>query len=632
MKDHFSYLISFGKKITLAFVIFSCCRLIFYLFNFSSFSGTLPYEVFFYGLRFDAVAIVYLFSPFIVVSMLPFGAKQNSTFKWITKLLFHLGNSLGIIFNLIDVGYFKYSNKRSTADLFEFLSTGDDFSNMLPTYIKDFWYLFVILFLLIVLTEFLYRKFDHYQSINPFRLKNFLIQLCIFLVIDLLALIGLRGGIQLRPIDIINAANYTSSSNVPILLNTPFCIIKTVFNERMMNAEYFDDKTLNRIYNPELTIEPKHEFTGKNVVLIILESFAKEYVGFFNEGNGYTPFLDSLLANSYVFTNAYSNGTRSIESLPSIFAGIPPLMNTPYIISNFSANKIDALPAILKSKGYNTSFYHGGLNGTMGFNSFCSTAGISDYFGKNEYPKKDKDDDGAWGIPDEPYLQYFAQELNKKPTPFFTSVFTLSSHHPYKISEKYKNQFPEGKLPIHKTIGYTDFALKQFFASAKKSAWFKNTLFVFTADHSSETLNPIYSTVIGRNAIPTFIYDPSGEIKGQDTNYFQHIDITPSLLSLLGIKTRIFSFGNDVFNDNEKQLVFFTGTAFLLVKGKYILFFGGKNTSGLFDLSKDSLLYHNLIDSTNLTPIKKSLETQLKAIIQQHNTRLNSNKTSLTQK
>jgi phosphoglycerol transferase MdoB-like AlkP superfamily enzyme len=632
LKDHFSYLISFGKKITLAFVIFSCCRLIFYLFNFSSFSGTFPYEVFFYGLRFDAVAIVYLFSPFIVVSMFPFGTKQTPSFKWITKLLFHLGNSLGIIFNLIDVGYFKYSQKRSTADLFQFLSTGNDFSNMLPTYIKDFWYLFVILILLIIVTEFLYRKFDHYQSINPFRLKNFLIQLCIFLVIDLLALIGLRGGIQLRPIDIINAANYTSSSNVPILLNTPFCIIKTVFNERMMNAEYFDEKTVKKIYNPELTIEPKNEFTGKNVVLIILESFAKEHVGFFNEGNGYTPFLDSLIANSYVFTNAYSNGTRSIESLPSIFAGIPPLMNTPYIISNFSANKIDALPAILKSKGYNTSFYHGGINGTMGFNSFCSTAGISDYYGKDEYPNKDKDDDGAWGIPDEPYLQYFAQELNKKPTPFFSSVFTLSSHHPYKIPEKYRNQFPEGKLPIHKTISYTDFALKQFFATAKKSPWFKNTLFVFTADHSSETINPIYSTVIGRNAIPTFIYDPSGEIKGQNANYFQHIDITPSLLSLLGIKTRIFSFGNDVFSNNEKKLVFFTGTAFLLVKDKYILFFGGRNTSGLFDLSKDSLLYHNLIDSTDLNPIKKSLETQLKAIIQQHNTRLNNNKTSLTQK
>lgn len=628
MNQNFTYIISFFKKIGLAFLVYTVCRLLFYFFNFNQFQDGFPFDAFFYGIRFDYVAISYFFIPFILLSILPLPFKENKYYKLATKLFFHIGNTFGIVLNLIDVGYYSFSMRRSTADLFQFLSTGNDLSNMLPTYVKDYWFLFLLLIGLIICTEIVYRKVEIKTITSPYNFKIFGIQSLLFLIIGALTIIGFRGGVQFKPLDIINAASYTSPQRVSVLLNTPFCVIKTVLNDRISELNYFDEDELTAIYTPEQTIAGDGGFKSRNVVLIILESFAKEHVGFLNNGKGYTPFLDSLMQESYVFTNAFSSGNRSIESLPSIFSGIPPLMNTAYIISNYSENKMDALPAILKKQGYGTSFYHGGENGTMGFSGFTATAGIENYYGKDDYPLNNAAESSAWGIYDEPYLHYFANELNKKKEPFFSTLFTLSSHHPYKLPKQYIGQFPEGELPIHKTIGYTDYSLKQFFESVKNTNWFNNTLFVFTADHSSETFHPFYSTFVGQKAIPIFIYDPSSQLIGVDSNYFQHTDIAPTLLNLLGINTSIVSFGSDVISNKGNHLIGFSSNNYYYVEKDYVLLFDGEKTTGFYQLTTDSLLQQNLLTDSTITIQKNELEKKLKGILQQYNNRLINNQTS----
>ncbi|MCC7333035.1 MAG: sulfatase-like hydrolase/transferase [Flavobacteriales bacterium] len=632
MKNSLTYLVAFVQKISLVFFIYTICRLIFFLANYTSLKEDTTIQEFFYGIRFDFVAIAFLFSPFVLLALLPIPNKENSIYKIATRIIFNIANILSISANLMDSGYFIFSQKRSTADIFEFLGTGNDLFSLLPSYLIDYWYLFATALVLIIGSDYLYKKIDSKVVNIPFSVKTFSSQLIFFLIGISLTFIGFRGGLQLKPLDIINAANYGSAKSIPVVLNTPFSIIKTVLNEPLIETTYFDDKTLFSLYNPELKIAPNHNPTKQNVVIFILESFAKEYVGFYNHGKGYTPFLDSLMQSSYVFTNAYSNGTRSIESLPSIYAGIPPLITTPYVISNFSANQIDALPSVLNKNGYNTSFYHGGENGTMGFDNFCATAGVSNYYGKNEYPDYGKYENESWGIPDEPYLQYVSSELNKKNSPFFSTIFTLSSHHPYTVPIEYKSIFKDGELPIHKTIRYTDFALKQFFEKVKKFKWYSNTLFIFTSDHSSEALSPIYSTVIGRNAIPMFIFDPSGKLKGTNQKYAQHTDITPTLLHILGIKASLFSFGNDILSTEKNYFVGYTGTYFYLAENNKALYFDGKITTGFFDYPADSLLKNNLIYSHQNDSTKLKMEMKIKAIIQQYYQRLKSNTTSLTAK
>lgn len=627
MSYNWSYYISFLKKIGLAFVVYSICRIIFYLFNHNHFIGDFPFETFFYGIRFDYVAISYFFLPFIFLSILPIPYKTTRYYKLGVKISFHIANTLSILLNFIDVGYFPFSNRRSTADLFQFLSTGDDFGKMLPTYLKDYWILLILLVLLVLLTEFFYRKSDNFIPKDNFTFKTFSIQFITFIFTAFFTIIGFRGGFQLKPIDIINGANHTSPQRVPLILNTPFSIIKTILNPHIKKLDFFHEDDLAKIYTPEQLIEGVGNYKSKNVVIVILESFAKEYVGFLNNGKGYTPFLDSLMAKSYVFTNAYSSGTRSIESLPSILSGIPPLINTPYIYSNYSSNKIDALPAILKKHGYNTSFYHGGTNGTMGFSGFTASAGIDGYFGKDEYPLINEEEESSWGIFDEPYLNYFSKELSEKKEPFFSVVFTLSSHHPYQLPEKYIGKFPEGDLPIHKTVGYTDYALKQFFEKSRNASWFKNSLFVFTADHSILSSIPLYSTIVGRYAIPIFIYDPSNQLKGVNSNFFQHTDITPTILDLLGIKTKIISFGNSIFSSNQKHIIGLISNSYFYAEKDYVLIFDGSSSKKLYHTKQDSLMQNNLLEVDSLQTTKNNLEKKVKAILQQYNNRLIDNKT-----
>jgi phosphoglycerol transferase MdoB-like AlkP superfamily enzyme len=627
MNSYSQNLILLLKKIGIAFLIFSLSRGIFLLFNTSHFSE-IPFSLFIYGIRFDLVAISYFFFPLIFLHLLPFPFRH---YKWYQKLMsftFYFGIVAATILNLIDVAYFDFTLKRTTADFFGMVGTGDDFFKLLPDYIIDFWYNYILLAILVFISSILHKKYCRPTLNNSiYNLKDYLVHTIIFISFLGLTVVGMRGGFQHKPLDIVNAGQYTKAQNIPIVLNTPFSMIKTILIDNIEIVSFYSEKELETIYTPKTTISSYGNHQGKNVVLIILESFAKEYVGGFNNENGYTPFIDSLLKESYVFTNAYANGGRSIEALPCIIAGLPQLMTTPYVISNYAGNQLSGLPKQLKKDGYNTSFYHGGANGTMGFNGFVGVAGVDNYFGLDEYPNTEKDYDGSWGIFDEPYLQYFANELNAKPRPFFSTVFTVSSHHPYKIPKQYKGKFPKGNLPLHETVGYTDYALKQFFNSAKDMAWFKNTLFVFTADHSAQSNADVYKTRLGRYAVPLFIYSPSGNLKGKHTEQFQHIDITPTLLSLVSNTKETISFGNNAFGNSKKFSVQFINNTYQITFKNNFLIFDGNKTVNYYELANDSLLTNNLINKLNPQQLqeKNNTERLLKGIIQQYNNRLINN-------
>lgn len=632
MNSYFDNLILLLKKLGIAFLIFTLCRILFLLFNNVHFID-ISIGLFFYGLRFDLVSISYLFAPLIFLHILPLPIRH---YKWYQKLLaiaFYFGISIAIILNLIDVAYFDFTLKRTTTDFFGMVGTGDDFFNLLPHYIIDFWYDYILLIGLIFTSIYLHKNYcsDTVKSCK-YALKDYLVHIVILISFSGLTIVGMRGGAQHKPLDIVNAGQYAKAQNIPIILNTPFTILKTILIDNIELKSYYSEAEIETIYTPKTILNNYSKHKGKNVVLIILESFAKEYVGGFNNGNGYTPFIDSLLMDSYAFNNAYANGGRSIEALPCILAGLPQLMATPYVISNYAGNQLSGLPKHLKMDGYNTSFYHGGANGTMGFNGFAGVAGVDNYFGLNEYPNKGDDYDGSWGIFDEPYLQYFAKELNEKPEPFFSSIFTVSSHHPYTIPKQHTGKFPEGNLPLHETVGYTDYALKQFFKSAQQMPWFNNTIFVFTADHSAQSNAAHLKTRIGRYAIPFFIYSPSGNLKGKSSELFQHIDITPTILSLVSNSHEIISFGNNAFDNSDKFSIQFINNTYQIAFKNNFLIFDGLNTTNFYNLETDSLLANDLINSLNQKQIKEKAETEklLLGIIQQYNNRLINNQLTIT--
>jgi len=566
------------------------------------------------GIRFDWMAICFLFGPFFLL-FISMRGKSTRLGLW----LFQLASFLSISSNLIDFEYFKFTNKRTTADLFITSGLENDIFNLILPFIKDYWYLFILALLLWTLTFIIYR-FINAEKGDQLSWKKwplFALPAIAFLVL------GFRGGIQYKPLGIIHAGNYATTANIPIVLNTPFTILKTLAEEELVAVNYFSDDSLKHLYSPIHHFEAKNSSKKLNVVLIILESFSFEFVGSMSGKKTQTPFLDSLIKQSLSFEYAFANGKKSIEALPSILAGLPTLMNTSYISSKYSANQLRGLGTILNGEGYQSFFYHGGENGTMGFNAFAKIAGIENYLGKNEYPYKG-DDDGKWGIFDEPYLHYVKEELSKHEEPFFATLFTLSSHHPFSIPEKYAQRFNKNEEPLLNSINYADFALKKFFEEAQKEDWFDQTLFVITADHTSQSFSPVYNNRIGWYRIPLIFYNKEMIEAEISTKLSQQNDIFPSIVDFLDIEANVMAYGGSVLDTNYKSFnISYLNNSYQFIEGDYCIQFDGQKTTALYLWKEDPTLHKNRV--TEFPGIEKRLSQRLKAILQQYQESIHKN-------
>lgn len=333
------------------------------------------------------------------------------------------------------------------------------------------------------------------------------------------------------------------------------------------------------------------------------------------------PFLDSLMRQSLNFTNAYANATRSIEAMPAVTASIPHLMKMTFILSDFSANPIHSLPRELGKKGYVSQFFHGGTNGTMAFDKFANAAGFDQYHGRTEY-NNEADFDGNWGIYDGPFLQYAARVMNKNTQPFLATIFTLSSHHPYSIPKDKVELFAPGPLDVHRSTRYADYALWQFFKTASKMPWYENTLFVITADHTSESMHPEYQSRTGVFRVPLLFFKPGKTWQAVDTKLpAQHADIMPSVLDYLNYDQDFLAFGVSLFDPRAERKAFqLLDDIYQITEGDYTLHFGGNEVIGLYNYHDDPLLRKNLLREE--PELANEMSDRLKAIIQTFNNRM----------
>ena len=390
-----------------------------------------------------------------------------------------------------------------------------------------------------------------------------------------------------------------------------------------------------KFFNPIHTPNAEVKANKKNVVILIVESFGREYIGAYNtqlEGGrykGYTPNVDKLIKESTVFEYSYANGHKSIDGMPSSLCGIPMFIE-PFILTPASMNEYTGIPGHLSKWGYQTAFFHGANRGSMGFLAFANKIGFQKYYGRQDYAQDkrfggDADFDGNWGIWDEPFLQYYCAKMGEMKQPFMTALFTVSSHHPFVVPDKYKDQFKGGQLPIHKCIRYTDMAIGRFFESARKQPWFKNTIFILVSDHTNQSNHQQYKTDIGEFSAPFILYDPSGEIKPEKrAGIAQQTDIMPTVFGILGYNKPYLSFGCDLLKTPPQQtyaLNYINGV-YQYTKNGYTMQFDGNRVTGIYSL-KDLLMQHNLVGKV---PEQAQMERELKAIIYQYMYRMVNNK------
>lgn len=624
MKDFFENIKSLLYRLLLILILFSVTRFYFFVANYLYFSNESFSDIiisFLHGIRFDLSAIFVLNSLFIVFHILPFSFIRSNSFELIKKILFISINSFLLFLNLLDSEYFKFTNKRTTYDIFSLITTGEDFKNLIPAFIKDYWPIIIIWAGLTgILWKFYYRT--KFSEIKKIKFSWIIYQFIISFAIVAISFVMWRGT-DLRPISILTAAKYSSSHNIPLTLNTPFSVYRTINKMDFQKTDFFSDSVANKYFTPLHTPVKKDSFKNKNVVILILESFSKEYMGYFGN-KSYTPFLDSLFRNSLVFTNSFANGKKSMEAVPAIISSIPSLFDNPYITSNYVSNRIQSLATCLKTNGYATSFFHGGTNGTMGFDNFSKVADFDTYYGRTEF-NNEKYYDGNWGIFDEEFLKFTVDKFTTFKTPFLSCIFTLSSHHPYQVPEKYKDKFPEGNLEIHKSIMYADYSLSEFFKYASKQTWYNNTVFVITGDHTAQTEQYIYLTYVGRYFVPIALFCPSDtSLTGKSNILMQHIDIMPTILSYLNYDKSYFSFGKNTLQTNlNNYAVTYISGIYQLIDKEYSLLFDGEKSIALYNYIKDPSQSENIIKENKERV--KNMETYLKAFIQSYFNNLNNN-------
>ena len=660
---YFSPFLALLFNLLLAYVVYFLARVIYFFENYSYFSQNLSFshviEMLRGGLVFDTSAIMLTNIPYILLMLLPLPWSKTPAYQKLCRSVFLVINGLALAVNLCDAVYFRFTMRRTTTTVFSEFSNENNLGSIFLTETLHHFYLVLLFVLILWLLSRLYRLplSSHFSplssqfSVLSSHLSVLTSQFSVLILFAPFVVAGIRGGFTtaVRPITISNANQYVDRPiEAALVLNTPFSLYRTIGKNVFEVPHYFDsEEQLAAVYTPvhhpqaprPLSLAPQ-----KNVIILIVESFGREYIGALNKTlehgryKGYTPCVDSLIARSITFSHSYCNGRKSIDGMPSILSSIPMFVE-PFFLTPASMNHVSGIASLLGDEGYQTAFFHGAQRGSMGFMAFARSTGFQDYYGREDYEADRRfgghaDFDGTWAIWDEPFLQYYVTKMTEMKQPFMTAVFTASSHHPYAVPDKYKSVYPEEGIAMHKCIRYTDMALGKFFAAASRQPWFHNTIFVLTSDHTNMSDHPEYQTDLGGFCSPIIIYEPGVTDLHPEVQQkiAQQIDILPTLMNRLHYPKPYFAFGIDVLNTpaEDTWAVNYLNGIYQYVKHGYVLQFDGHHTKAVYALS-DSLMQHNLLEESKaeansslftLHSSFENMETELKAIIQQYMSRM----------
>ncbi len=639
MKLKSNLMLRVAFDLILVLLLLMLTRWVFFIENSAQFTHSFrAYSLMFVGgLKYDIAALMYGNVLWLLLVLFPLKVKERKGVWSVQKWVFVILNSLLLLANLCDTVFYSYRQSRTTADIFREFG-GDKIGGVILTEVINHWYL-VLLF--VAMVYMLWRFYVRPVSYSLLRAKKskYYVSMVLMLALSAFGFVsGVRGSLPSRfqrPMSVNYAQRYAvSPRDAAVVLNTPFTIIRTIGHSTPEMPQFYSSESeLQKVYSP---LHPgaalAGPLSGKNIVVMLLESFSQEFSGLLNPqyGAGYTPNLDSIMAKSLRFEETFSNSGFSIDAMPAVFASTP-RMDRSFVVSMHGQNQIEGLPALLSDLGYQTAFFHGADNESLGLQGFARHAGFKEYYGLTEYCADSetggmKDFDGSWGIWDEEFLQFFCRKLSTFQQPFFAGIFTLSSHHPFVVPDRYKDDFkPTPELPVLQTIRYADMALGKFFSEAARQPWFDNTVFVISADHTflHPSLHPEYNTDVGYGRIPIFIYDPSGKVvsPGVKPGMMQQIDIMPTLLALMGYEKPFFAFGRNVLDSaGNRPWALRWSNVLEIMMDNHVLIFNPDNwqPAAMFNYADDPLLQKNLVNSG--LQLQESMDSMLRAVVQTYQT------------
>lgn len=597
----------------------SLLKVLFYYYNYSVIFDSDRHDGFkmaAWSLTYDMLTILIINVPFLFLLII---SKKipGRVAAFIIRIIFCVLNTLMLVLNTIDIFYFRFHFQRSNLDLLYVIDHPfEKLANINILYIVGF--LLLLLGMIIMIWKLQNLFYSSLMKKNGYTII-FIISAAILIVLVIFNVHLTRKLVPNYPlVDL-------STKELNVVQNSMHTFLYSLYrnNHSLLNKKYFSPSFCDSALQIKKTFSTGNAAL-KNIVLFIMESIPES---FFDSSGQYKvgmPFFDSLLHHSIFFSNAYSYGRESNKGITSILAGIPTITDIPLYHSSFINLPKTSVGKALRSKNYSSFFCIGDTYDNFGFAKCVYWLGFDKYYCDKDIPDYKKLPYGPMGIYDEYVLHFMHQKIKVLHEPFLAVNYNTTTHYDYILPPDYKVNFPNNYSNAMKSMQYYDSCLHQFFNASKNEKWFRNTVFIFCADHwqsPDNFLMPVNS--LDEFRIPIIIYDPSANAEINDSSLVSQFDVLGTMLDIAGYSDTAISYGVDLLSHNKKsgnQEVFnrIDNNLYQVVDSIYVLGFNvaDNKTEYLYNYKTDKNLENNLNNNPDYSVIKNELSNKIKVFYQ----------------
>ncbi|MFT5723825.1 MAG: phosphoglycerol transferase MdoB-like AlkP superfamily enzyme [Bacteroidia bacterium] len=591
---------------TLFFVI---SRVVFFGFNFQEQSeagfGTLL-DASYHGLPMDLSMAGYatLFSALLLL--------LGNMIKWpyLKKVIVYVNVFLITLFSVFLVinsrlyGYWGYHIDNS---ILNYLKTPKE--AMASANLQD-WVVVLVASIALIFVSYKVFKWFVFKPIRSYLFKrtNALIVLPLLAVL----IVPIRGGFDVATMNVSRVYFSTKPFENHLAINPVWNAAFSLTEADVDQFDFMSNDVCDAAYRSAFPIKsdlPSFQFDPEtNVILVVLESFTANVVSSIGGLEGVTPNLNAWMEKGMSYDHFYSSGDRSDKGLTTLFTGFPALPNS-RLLSH--PTKLSNAPSVYKGfhdRGYYTSFYYGGNLDFANLKLLFSDGNLDQIVTRDDIDSKSN---GKWGVRDGEMFNNFYQDVSTQKQPFFSTLYTLSSHEPFDIPTV---SFSSDSLTsdFYKALYYTDSCFGAFMSDLKKSDIWENTVVVVTADHGVKNPGNLVLLSPRKYRIPLLLTGGAVKTKRRYSHYCSHTDIPYSLeISFLGGTDEAYKFSKSIFDTTASQAYYY-----------YVLGAGLINENGcvVYDIKGDLFL----VNTTQNDSIYQQMQRQLLGVTQKASELFNS--------
>ncbi|MCC9138250.1 LTA synthase family protein [Pontibacter silvestris] len=515
--------------------------------------------VFFHGLHLDLSFAAYLsLLPFVasVVSALWKGFNANAFVRYYTNFFVVF---IAVLLS-VDLELYSFWGFRLDATPIQYLNTpGEMLASAAAAPIM------LLLCISIAMSVAFILLYHRYFDLRLFSLiNNKWLVAGVALFFAALLVVPLRGGIQQIPINqsvvYFSENPYANHAGLNMPWNLMHSLLK--YNKQSKNPYQYMAKEeaaerVQALYAPSPDSALQVVSNQKpNVLFIILESYTAKFVESLGGEKGVTPNLNKLAAEGISFTNMYASGDRSEKGMVALLSGYPVQTITSIIKTPKKTEKLPHLSQVFEQQGYRTSYYYGGELEFANIKSYLLNGGYDHLIDKYDFPSSSYN--SKWGAHDHILFERVLQDLQKEKEPFFTTVYTLSSHEPFEIPIAPKFPGTDNEALFRNSVYYTDWALGRFVVEAKNRPWWQNTLVVIVADHGHPLPGNDANYQTSKFRIPFILTGGAVEARGLKINTIgSQTDIATTLLTQLNLPHQNFKWGRNLLAPVSHPFAFY---------------------------------------------------------------------------